>query len=70
VLRVNLQAIIDINAALGVHDAHGSDSQSAAAPTGVRLADGGRVVVLSSINGIAGAFGQTNYAFTKRALMQ
>jgi len=29
----------------------------------------GRVVVLSSINGIAGAFGQTNYATTKAALI-
>lgn len=30
--------------------------------------DGGRVVCLSSISGIAGNFGQTNYAYTKAAL--
>lgn len=32
------------------------------------LRDGGRVVCLSSISGIAGNFGQTNYAYTKAAL--
>ncbi|MYN45740.1 3-oxoacyl-ACP reductase [Pseudoduganella sp. FT93W] len=31
--------------------------------------DGGRVVCLSSISGIAGNFGQTNYAYTKAALI-
>jgi 3-oxoacyl-[acyl-carrier protein] reductase len=31
--------------------------------------DGARVVCLSSISGIAGNFGQTNYAYTKAALI-
>jgi len=33
------------------------------------LRDGGRIVCLSSISGIAGNFGQTNYAATKAALI-
>ena len=34
----------------------------------VLLNPGGRILLLSSINGIAGAFGQTNYSFTKAVL--
>lgn len=33
------------------------------------LRDGARIVCLSSISGVAGNFGQTNYAFTKAALI-
>lgn len=39
------------------------------AAAGCMLRPGGRCVYLSSINGIGGAFGQTNYAYTKSALM-
>lgn len=59
VLRVNLEAIVAIDEALmkgGVlHD-------------GV-LRDGGRIVCMSSISGVAGNAGQTNYATTKAALI-
>jgi 3-oxoacyl-[acyl-carrier protein] reductase len=50
-----------MNEVLGVSTGGGS---------GGTLRDGGSVVMMSSINGIAGAFGQTNYAFTKAALMR
>lgn len=42
------------------------DSRAAHLDSGCLLRPGGRHVTLSSINGIAGAFGQTNYAFTVR----
>lgn len=61
--QVNLRAVLRINDALGVR-AGESGSQKRL------LANGGRIVLLSSINGIAGAFGQTNYAFTKAALIE
>jgi 3-oxoacyl-[acyl-carrier protein] reductase len=54
VLAVNLSAIAAADAAL---DARGL------------LRDGGRVVCLSSIAGIAGNYGQTNYALSKAALI-
>ncbi len=53
VLAVNLQAIQAIDARL--------DAANAWAPSA-------REVLLSSINGIAGAAGQTNYSFTKAAV--
>lgn len=53
VVAVNLQAILGIDAAL---DAAGAWEPQA------------REVLLSSINGIAGAAGQTNYSFTKSAI--
>jgi 3-oxoacyl-[acyl-carrier protein] reductase len=58
VVEVNFQAIQRINEFLGLGSAR---------PLAVR--ERGRVIALSSINGIAGAAGQTNYAFTKGALM-
>lgn len=54
VLAINLGAILAIDAAL--HDSG-------------TLRDGGRIVCLSSIGGIAGNVGQTNYAATKAALI-
>lgn len=54
VLAINLGAILAIDDAL-----HGSGT----------LRDGGRIVCLSSIGGIAGNVGQTNYAATKAALI-
>lgn len=54
VLAVNLSAIAATDAAL---DARGL------------LRDGGRVVCLSSIAGIAGNYGQTNYALSKAAVI-
>lgn len=57
VVRVNLQAILSINEAAGLHGAE------------PLLRPGGSVVLMSSINGIAGAMGQTNYSLTKGALL-
>jgi 3-oxoacyl-[acyl-carrier protein] reductase len=54
VMAVNLQAIIAVDTAL--------EKQSL-------LRNEGRVVCLSSISGIAGNYGQSNYAATKAALM-
>ncbi|GAA3967570.1 3-oxoacyl-ACP reductase [Allohahella marinimesophila] len=54
VLAVNLQAILELDAALLDHDLIAAEA---------------RVVCLSSISGIAGNYGQTNYAFTKAALI-
>lgn len=54
VIAVNLKAIIAIDQAL---------------MAGGLLRDEGRIVCLSSISGIAGNFGQTNYALTKAALI-
>ncbi|MDT9001147.1 3-oxoacyl-ACP reductase [Paucibacter sp. APW11] len=54
VMAVNLQAILSIDAAL---DAGGL------------LNEGGREICLSSISGIAGNLGQTNYATSKAALI-
>ncbi len=54
VVAVNLQAILAIDAVL---DAHGL------------LRDEGREICLSSISGIAGNYGQSNYALTKAALI-
>ena len=58
--QVNLATIMATNDALGLTS---DDSASQL------VRDGGRVVALSSINGIAGAPGQTNYSFTKAALI-
>lgn len=54
VLNINLKAIYDINAYLVEH--HG-------------LADDGRIVCVSSISGIAGNLGQTNYATSKAGVI-
>lgn len=54
-LAVNLEAAVALSEGLLAH-AHG-------------LRDSGRIVFLSSIGGIAGNPGQTNYATAKRALM-
>ena len=54
VVAVNLDAILRIEAAL---DAAGS------------MQPGGRTIVMSSIGGLAGNMGQTNYAATKAALV-
>jgi 3-oxoacyl-[acyl-carrier protein] reductase len=58
VVDVNLEAVLRINRAFGLED------------EGVpALRPGGRVVLLSSINGIGGAYGQTNYALSKSGLI-
>ena len=54
VMAVNFAAITRIDAALMAH---------------ALLRNGGRLVCLSSISGIAGNFGQTNYAASKAALV-
>jgi 3-oxoacyl-[acyl-carrier protein] reductase len=54
VLQINLQAVIDLNEALLERNI---------------LAAGGRIVCLSSISGIAGNFGQTNYSSAKAGLI-
>ncbi|MCK5770368.1 3-oxoacyl-ACP reductase [Algiphilus sp.] len=54
VLGINLDAILKIDAALQAADA---------------VRDGGRVICLASIGGIAGNIGQTNYGATKSALI-
>lgn len=71
VVRVNLEAILAINQALGLtpHDEPGA-AGGGGGGRGVVVRPGGRVVLLSSINGMAGALGQTNYSFTKGALLQ
>ena len=56
VLEVNLGSILRMNAELL---RGGADSV---------VADDGRIVLMSSISGIAGAAGQTNYSLTKAAL--
>lgn len=55
VVQVNLASVLRINEAF-------LDSEA-------KIKKGGRIVLLASINGIAGAFGQTNYAFTKAGLI-
>ncbi len=54
VIGVNLAAVLAIDAAL---------------LAGGTLRDGGRIVCLSSVSGVAGNFGQTNYAASKSALI-
>jgi 3-oxoacyl-[acyl-carrier protein] reductase len=54
VVDVNLKAILDVDTALLEQNL---------------IADEARLVYLSSISGIAGNFGQTNYAYTKAALI-
>lgn len=61
VVRVNLEAVQSINEAFGLH-ALGQGQP-------LLLNPGGRVIAMASINGVAGALGQTNYAFTKAALI-
>jgi 3-oxoacyl-[acyl-carrier protein] reductase len=75
VARVNLEAVLRINAAFGLHGTASSSGSGSGGSSGIGdgngllLNPGGRVLLLASINGIAGAFGQTNYAFTKSALI-
>lgn len=57
VMAVNLQAILSINERLLADDEPGG------------LKAGGRIVALSSISGLAGNPGQTNYSTTKAALI-
>ena len=59
VLDINLGSILEINDALTT------------APKGKKapLRDGGRVICVSSIGGIAGNFGQTNYAASKAGVI-
>jgi 3-oxoacyl-[acyl-carrier protein] reductase len=64
VIGVNLSAIRSLNRSLGV-----DGESSVGRPLLRKGGAGGRVVLLSSIHGIAGAYGQTNYAFTKAALI-
>ena len=61
VVRVNLEAVLRVNEAFGLH--------AQPQPQPFLLNPGGRVLLLASINGVAGAFGQSNYAFTKSALI-
>jgi 3-oxoacyl-[acyl-carrier protein] reductase len=58
--RVNYEAVLRIDAALGLH---GGAAGSALCPAA------GRAIYLSSISGLAGNRGQTNYAWTKGALV-
>ena len=67
-LQVNFRAIMAINEALGLSLGENEADKGPAKLGGIR--EGGRVVMMSSINGIAGAFGQTNYAFTKAGLIE
>lgn len=64
VARVNLEAVLRINEAFGLHSSGQQQQQQK-----LMVNPGGRVLLLASINGIAGAFGQSNYAFTKSALI-
>jgi 3-oxoacyl-[acyl-carrier protein] reductase len=67
VVKVNLEAVVKINKAFGLgFDDEGEEGRED--KQDVLLKPGGRILLLSSINGIAGAFGQTNYSFTKAAL--
>lgn len=66
VVRVNVEAVLRINRAFGL--GYGSDGSEENQPVAL-LNPNGRILLLASINGIAGAFGQTNYSFTKAALM-
>ena len=59
VLDINLGSILEINDALTTAPKGGT------AP----LRDGGRVICVSSIGGIAGNFGQTNYAASKAGVI-
>ena len=65
VMAVNYAAIRALNVGLGVESFDASGGGGAARA----VRDGASVVVLSSINGIAGAAGQTNYAASKGALI-
>lgn len=71
VMRVNLEAVLRINEAFGLHATAGAGAGPGvgAGQQQVMVNPGGRVLLLASINGIAGAFGQSNYAFTKSALI-
>lgn len=78
VVSVNLRAIERLNRALlgeaseqlhGWPAWDGTTVSTAATTTPPVLRPGGRIIGLSSINGIAGAAGQTNYSFTKAALI-
>lgn len=82
VIDVNLKAIIDIDKMLLTKNWRNnsidsnSDTQSDARSdmgsnprSSAVLADGGRMVYLSSISGIAGAFGQSNYSCSKAGII-
>ncbi|RYG54193.1 SDR family oxidoreductase [archaeon] len=57
---------MQLNEALGFHASQPCSDATAARPL---LSSTARMIVMSSINGIAGSPGQTNYAYTKSALM-
>ena len=65
VINTNLESIKSLDSAL--LDTK-EESESLGASTLMR--SNGRIVYMSSINGIAGAFGQSNYAYSKGALIE
>ena len=65
---VNWEAALAINGALGVGVGGGGGGGGGGAVS-LRCPRAGRGIAISSINGIAGARGQTNYAWTKAALI-
>lgn len=58
VVDVNLNVVMRLNTALGLDGGKKC-----------LVRKGGRVVLMASINGIAGAYGQTNYSLTKAGLI-
>ena len=74
VLDVNLDAIMRIDQMLLGKDSGGTNpnnhgSPSASGATAAVMARGSRMVYLSSISGISGAFGQSNYSCSKAAII-
>lgn len=61
VIDVNLSCIVKIDEMLFADEYNGKN--------GAVISSGGRLVYLSSISGIAGAFGQTNYSTSKSAII-
>lgn len=60
----------DFGSAAAAASGDGELAVSTGSVEGSLVRPGGSVVVMSSINGIAGAFGQTNYSYTKAALIR
>ena len=65
VLAINLEAVVRINEALLASQSGDGDEEG----QGATLLDDGRIIVLSSVAGIAGNLGQTNYAASKSGLL-